>query len=582
MADRDYTIVAPDGRELTITGPDNASPEQLRAAAEKAFSASKPASMADKVKQQAGNLVAGAVRGAGSIGATLLAPVDVASDLIDGKGLTLDSNRKRRAAMDSALGELGADTNSLAYKGGKLAGEIAGTAGAGGLIARGTAGALPTLAAASPRLATALEVNGLAGTRLAGAAPNVLRAIETAGMAGGSMPVRMAGGAITGAASAGLVNPEDAAGGAMIGGAMPAVIKGAGMLGRAVGFAGKGAGANPQVVQAARDAQAAGYVIPPSDIQPQGMVMEALGGLSGKIKTAQVASAKNQEVTDALARKALGLPADAQLNRNVLASVRQQAGQAYDAVAQTGTITPSASYDNALDAIVAPFKKAAAGFPNSKPNPVIAEIESLRSPQFDAASAVEKVKELRNLADSAYASGDKISGKALKSASKAIEDAIDSHLQALGQPASDMLNAFRDARKLIAKTYSVESALNGQTGQVSANALASALKRGKPLSGELEQIARASEAFPKATQALKEAPKAISPLDYATALIAGTGSGNPAALALIGARPAVRSVLLSAPVQRYAAAPPSNALAAVANAYPEWLYRSAPVALSGR
>lgn len=38
MADRDYTIQAPDGRELTIVGPDNATPDQLRSAAEAAFS----------------------------------------------------------------------------------------------------------------------------------------------------------------------------------------------------------------------------------------------------------------------------------------------------------------------------------------------------------------------------------------------------------------------------------------------------------------------------------------------------------------------------------------------------------------
>lgn len=37
--EREYTIVAPDGRELTITGPANASPQQLRAAAEAAFKA---------------------------------------------------------------------------------------------------------------------------------------------------------------------------------------------------------------------------------------------------------------------------------------------------------------------------------------------------------------------------------------------------------------------------------------------------------------------------------------------------------------------------------------------------------------
>ena len=37
MANRDYTIAGPDGREVTITGPDNATPEQIRQAAEQAF-----------------------------------------------------------------------------------------------------------------------------------------------------------------------------------------------------------------------------------------------------------------------------------------------------------------------------------------------------------------------------------------------------------------------------------------------------------------------------------------------------------------------------------------------------------------
>ena len=92
--------------------------------------------------RSAGDALAGAVRGAGSIGATLLAPVDIASDALAGKGFSLESNRQRRADMDAALSTLGADTDSLAFKGGKLAGEIAGTAGAGGALANTARGAL--------------------------------------------------------------------------------------------------------------------------------------------------------------------------------------------------------------------------------------------------------------------------------------------------------------------------------------------------------------------------------------------------------------------------------------------------------
>lgn len=55
MADRDYTIVAPDGRELTITGPADATPQQLRAAAEAAFVKMPPPKADAPVAVQAGN-----------------------------------------------------------------------------------------------------------------------------------------------------------------------------------------------------------------------------------------------------------------------------------------------------------------------------------------------------------------------------------------------------------------------------------------------------------------------------------------------------------------------------------------------
>lgn len=314
-----------------------------------------------------------------------------------------------------------------------------------------------------------------------------------------------------------------------------------------------------QLANAQRDAAAvatkdAGYVIPPADVNPT-VLNETLNGVSGKIKTAQVASARNQNVTNTLAKKAIGVAEDTPLNVDVLKNIRSQAGQAYDAVASAGTIKPGQAYSDALDKITAPYVQAAKGFPNAKPSPIIAEIESLKTPEFDAASAVAMVKKLRADADAAYASGNKDAGKAFKSGAAALEDAIDAHLTQIGAPA-DMLKNFRDARQLIAKTYTVEKALNNETGDVSAQALAKLLQKGKPLSGDLKTIAKAGSSFPKATQSLKEAPKAVSPLDYGAALISA-GSTGPWGAAAIGARPAVRSLMLSQPYQRLLGSPQS-------------------------
>jgi hypothetical protein len=165
----------------------------------------------DSLKQGAGNLAAGLVRGAGSIGATILAPKDMLMDAIDGKGLSLASNRKRRADMDSALGSMGAETDSFGYGAGKLAGEVMGTAGAGGAVANALS-KVPRIAAAAPNLINAIRSGGLS-------AP------------GADMLTRSAGGAISGAATAGLANPDDVGDGALIGGSLPGGVKVAGMAG---------------------------------------------------------------------------------------------------------------------------------------------------------------------------------------------------------------------------------------------------------------------------------------------------------------------------------------------------------------
>ncbi len=183
------------------------------------------------ILQTAGNIAAGAVRGAGSIGATLLAPVDIAKDALDGKGLSLESNRQRRADMDAALGSMGAQTDSTAYQVGKVGAEIAGTLGAGGAIAKpvqALAEAGIAARAAAP-LANALSSGGMRAGSLA--------ADATLGAKAADMGARVVGGAVTGGASAALVDPESAAIGAGIGAALPPGLAAAGKAGRVVGAA---------------------------------------------------------------------------------------------------------------------------------------------------------------------------------------------------------------------------------------------------------------------------------------------------------------------------------------------------------
>lgn len=171
-------------------------------------------SQGERIGQQVLNAGAGALRGAGSIGASIMRILPNALG-----GDTAEENAQRRTSMDQALGSLGADTDSLAYGGGKLATEIAGTAGAGGLLARGIS-AIPGAAAAAPNLINAIRTAGMTAGN-GGAVANAL--------------TRAAGGAVTGGVSAGMVNPEDAKTGAVVGGLAPGVIQGVGAAGKYAG-----------------------------------------------------------------------------------------------------------------------------------------------------------------------------------------------------------------------------------------------------------------------------------------------------------------------------------------------------------
>lgn len=190
------------------------------------------------IKQGAGNLLAGGVRGAGSIGSTLLAVADVINRFtpagmahnfqVNGAlspteqfKSVMQADKERRLGMDDGLRELGANPDSLAFKGGKLGVEIAGTAGTGGFIANTAKAVAPTLTASRfvAPVIDAIATNGMKAGGLTG-----LKSV---------LP-RMAGGAITGGASAWLIEPETAGTGAMFGAALPPALMTLGKTGQLV------------------------------------------------------------------------------------------------------------------------------------------------------------------------------------------------------------------------------------------------------------------------------------------------------------------------------------------------------------
>lgn len=247
----------------------------------------------------------------------------------------------------------------------------------------------------------------------------------------------------------------------------------------------------------------AGYVVPPSTTNPS-LLNRTLESLGGKVGTAQDAAIANQQVTDSLARRALGMAEDAPLSKDALNALRAQAAPAYEAIRGAGTISADAKFGEDLASITSKFRGASKDFPDLVKTDVADIVKAIDKPQFSADSAVDAISILRDKASTAYAQQDKMLGKAYRAASDALESVIERNLAARGESGSGVLQAFRDARQLIAKSYSVENALNDSTGSVVATKLASQLAKGKPLSGDLNTIGRFAGAFPKAAQQIQD------------------------------------------------------------------------------
>ena len=265
------------------------------------------------------------------------------------------------------------------------------------------------------------------------------------------------------------------------------------------------------------DGRAAGYIVPPSEINPTfwGNRLESLGG---KAAIKQEAALRNQTTTNELARKAMGIADDQPLSIGALEGIRKTSGKAYEDVANLSGIAKQ-------------------------------DLEALKISRNEAQGWFNAYNRSASPLDLAKA-------KAAREMSDQLEGSLRNEATAAGR--NDLLPSLVDARKQIAKSYTVQRALNPATGDISAPVLGRMFEKNKPLSDGLETIGAFNKAFPKFTGVGTTTPAAgVSKAEMLSGGLLGlagsAATGSPLGLLAAGlpllSHPA-RSMALSGALQK--------------------------------
>jgi len=296
--------------------------------------------------------------------------------------------------------------------------------------------------------------------------------------------------------------------------------------------------------RATRDAslktiQDAGYSVTPSQANA-GLFPRFMEGISGKYKTEQAMGLKNQPLTNKAAARALNMPEDAALSDAVLDSFREVVEEPYRKVAALPKRQQVTAKSNYMD-----WNQPTQGVKG-----------------FDPATSLQDLKEARYKAKLLWKGANQGNPGALELAretdnvAKNIENQIEQY--AIENGDDELVNALRASRKEIAKSHTIEKALNDTTGDVDAVALGNELTRGNLIPDELMAAGKLGQGFREVARVPKSGDASpITALDWILGSgLAGTAAmmTNPAALAL-GTLPAatrigLREALKSKAVQK--------------------------------
>lgn len=286
-----------------------------------------------------------------------------------------------------------------------------------------------------------------------------------------------------------------------------------------------------------KSAQQEGYSALPSQVGA-GIGSRTLETISGKYKAEELASSKNQLVTNNLARRYLNLPEDSALSELTFSQLKKDYGKPYEEVrklpkTQIGvSSTKSPKTGQMVQTKI--YKDG---------NQIVDDLQIAREDSSilqraldDQISPPKNPAEIRQRLQSA------------KNNVKALENQLEK--LALKNKRQDLLPELQKARVNIAKVYSVQNATNTELGMVDAKKIGKDLDKGKRLTNELKLVGSFANAFPKVNKFVPESPNMATIYDVAFASGLGAFEPTQMAAALPLGRIASRYTMLNPTYQR--------------------------------
>jgi hypothetical protein len=295
--------------------------------------------------------------------------------------------------------------------------------------------------------------------------------------------------------------------------------------------------------QAMANAVAQGIKVPPSQLTG-GPIASSIEAILGKKAMGAQASIANKDAVVNQAKKVLGLTDAEDLTPDSFMNFRQEKGAAYQDLRNFDYKADKQFLSNINDEV-----QRLRGLTTTSPEQ-ISTLKAIAKTNLKGDDLVNNIVDLRDAGNSNIKSMDSATkrlGKTQLMAAKELEDIADRVLSKSGN--DTLVSNFRNARKDIARSYTLQDSFNEVTGAINAKTIGNKMAKGKIVPEEMKAAGAASQFAPgyfvppsQATSGLT-GPEGLSSM---AALL----TGRPDIAAVVAARGLGRSAMLSGPVQR--------------------------------